>query len=87
MTFERDFNYAACFGCVGVRARRCYFADEDSFAYSFLYSMSVTEEQVNELGSRINVTRCSIEGASDWLEDNWEVVESWIQASEKIENT
>jgi ABC-type proline/glycine betaine transport system substrate-binding protein len=49
--------------------------------------MSVTEEQVNELGSRINVTRCSIEGASDWLEDNWEVVESWIQASEKIENT
>jgi glycine betaine/proline transport system substrate-binding protein len=62
-------------------------AEEDPVAYSFLSAVSLTEEQVNELESSINATRDPIEGAGAWLEDNREVVEPWIQAAEKTENT
>jgi len=62
-------------------------AEDDPTAYEFLSSISLTEEQVNDLEARINETRDPTEGARAWLDDNRNVVAPWISAAEETQST
>lgn len=62
-------------------------ADDDPVAYELIKSISLTEEQVNEIEADINDAGDSSSGAKRWLEGNRSMVEPWIEAAEKTQET
>ncbi|CAN5236439.1 glycine betaine ABC transporter substrate-binding protein [soil metagenome] len=56
--------------------------DEHPVAYAFMQELTLTEEQVNEIEVLIRESDDDAEaGVRDWLEDNREAVEPWIEAA------
>jgi glycine betaine/proline transport system substrate-binding protein len=57
--------------------------EEDPMAYAFLKAILLNEEQVNTLEVEINEagSQSPERGVRNWLEDNRDVVQPWIQAA------
>jgi glycine betaine/proline transport system substrate-binding protein len=59
--------------------------DEDPVAYAFLKAISLDEEQVNQMEADINEAGAGDpeKGVRNWLEDNRDVVQPWIEAAKQ----
>ena len=59
--------------------------DEDPVAYAFLKAISLDEEQVNQMEADINEAGADDpeKGVRNWLEDNRDVVQPWIEAAKQ----
>lgn len=58
-------------------------AEEDPVAYAFMDRLELTEAQVYGLQNEIEAAGEPVEGAKNWLRDNRDVVEPWVEAAEK----
>ncbi len=56
-------------------------ANDEPAAYSFIEALALTEEQLNDLEGAINAAGDPLSGARTWAENNREVVQPWIDAS------
>jgi glycine betaine/proline transport system substrate-binding protein len=59
--------------------------DDDPVAYEFIRSISLDEEQINQLEADINEAGDPDRGVKVWLEDNRGVVQPWIDAAKKAQ--
>ena len=59
--------------------------EDDPVAYAFLNAISLKEEQVNQMEADINEAGDPAEGVRNWLEDNRDTVQPWIDAAEKAQ--
>jgi glycine betaine/proline transport system substrate-binding protein len=50
-------------------------------AYAFMATMSLTEEQINDLENAINTAEDPLEGARIWAENNRNIVQPWLEAA------
>jgi glycine betaine/proline transport system substrate-binding protein len=59
--------------------------DEDPVAYAFLKAISLDEAQVNQMEADINEAGADDpeKGVRNWLEDNRDVVQPWIEAAKQ----
>ena len=59
--------------------------DENPVAYAFLKAISLDEEQVNQMEADINEAGADDpeKGVRNWLEDNRDVVQPWIEAAKQ----
>jgi glycine betaine/proline transport system substrate-binding protein len=62
-------------------------SDEDPVAYAFLKAISLDEEQVNQMEADINEAGAvdPEKGVRNWLEDNRDVVQPWIEAAKQAQ--
>jgi glycine betaine/proline transport system substrate-binding protein len=61
--------------------------EDDPVAYEFIRSISLDEEQINQLEADINEAQDPDAGVKAWLEDNRSVVRPWIDAARKAQGT
>jgi glycine betaine/proline transport system substrate-binding protein len=59
--------------------------DKDPVAYAFISALRLNEEQLNDLESTIEDVDDPQEGARQWVENNREVVQPWIDAARKAQ--
>jgi glycine betaine/proline transport system substrate-binding protein len=76
---QGDFNNSAEISTI-VNAD---LSEDDPVAYEFIRSISLDEEQVNQMEADINEAQDPDAGVKAWLEDNRSVVQPWIDAAEK----
>lgn len=57
----------------------------DPVAYAFLKSIRLNEKQVNDLELAINKAGDPEEGVRNWLKDNRDVVQPWVDAANKAQ--
>jgi glycine betaine/proline transport system substrate-binding protein len=55
--------------------------EDDPMAYAFLAALTLDEEQVNAMEDEINSASDPQTGVRNWLENNREVVQPWIDAA------
>jgi glycine betaine/proline transport system substrate-binding protein len=60
---------------------------EDPVAYTFLNTLKLTEEQINELEDVINEVGDPLEGSRSWVRDNRDVVQPWIDAANNAQRS
>lgn len=60
---------------------------DDPMAYEFLSAISLSEGQVNELEAEINEAGDPEEGARNWVANNRDYVQPWIDAAETTEES
>ena len=51
-------------------------------AYAFMGTLTLDEEQLNDLESTINEVGDPLEGARRWARDNRDVWQPWVEAAE-----
>jgi glycine betaine/proline transport system substrate-binding protein len=56
--------------------------DEDPVAYALIGAIRLDEEQLNELEDVINVAGDPLVGAREWMGDNRDIVQPWVDAAE-----
>jgi glycine betaine/proline transport system substrate-binding protein len=61
--------------------------EEDPVAYTFLNTLKLTEEQINELEDVINEVGDPLEGSRSWVRDNRDVVQPWIDAANNAQRS
>lgn len=61
--------------------------EDDPVAYELIRSISLTDEQVNEIEAEIIEARDPVKGVKSWLGENRDVVEPWIEAAETTEES
>lgn len=61
--------------------------EDDPVAYELIKSISLTEDQVNDLEAEINDAGDPRRGVKSWLADNRSVVEPWIEAAETTQES
>ena len=76
---QGDFNNSAEISSI-VRED---LSENDPIAYEFIRSISLNKEQVNQLEADINEAGDPVKGVENWLEDNRDVVQPWIDAAKK----
>ena len=54
---------------------------KDPVAYAFLRTLSLDEEQINDLEDVINEAGDPLEGARQWAKDNPDIVQPWLDAA------
>ncbi len=59
-------------------------SDDDPVAYALINSIRLDEDQLNDLEHTINEVGEPEQGARDWLENNRDVVEPWLQAARDV---
>jgi len=57
--------------------------EDDPVAYAFLKTISLNEEQVNQMEADINEAGDPVKGVKTWLEGNRDTVQPWIDAAER----
>ena len=62
-------------------------AEDDPAAHAFLKSLSLDEEQVNQLEAEINAAGSANpeEGVRSWLEDHGDIVRPWVTAAKQAQ--
>jgi glycine betaine/proline transport system substrate-binding protein len=55
--------------------------EDDPMAYAFMEALTLDEEQVNDLEDEINTVSDPQTGVRNWLENNRDVVQPWIDAA------
>ena len=55
--------------------------EDDPVAYAFMEALTLDEEQVNDLEDEINTVSDPQTGVRNWLENNRDVVQPWIDAA------
>ncbi len=55
--------------------------EDDPVAYAFMEALTLDEEQVNDLEDEINTVSDPQTGVRNWLENNRDVVQPWIDAT------
>jgi glycine betaine/proline transport system substrate-binding protein len=55
--------------------------EDDPMAYAFMEALTLDEEQVNDLEDEINIVSDPQTGVRNWLENNRDVVQPWIDAA------
>ncbi len=61
--------------------------NEDPMALAFMSALTLTEDQVNEIEEEINNTGDPETGVRNWLENNREVVQPWIDAAHNAQES
>jgi glycine betaine/proline transport system substrate-binding protein len=56
-------------------------SDDDPVAFALINAIKLDEEQLNDLEHTINAAGEPEQGVRDWLENNRDVVEPWLQAA------
>lgn len=56
-------------------------SESEPVAYRFLNAVSLDADQVNQMELDINKAKTPTKGVENWLKDNREVVEPWIEAA------
>jgi glycine betaine/proline transport system substrate-binding protein len=59
--------------------------EDDPVAYAFLDAIEMDEEQMNSLQAEIQAADDEIEGVNNWLEDNRDVVDPWVEAARQAQ--
>jgi glycine betaine/proline transport system substrate-binding protein len=59
--------------------------EEDPVAYTFMQSLRLDEQQLNDLESTINEAGDPLEGARQWAQNNREVWQPWVEAAENAQ--
>jgi glycine betaine/proline transport system substrate-binding protein len=62
-------------------------SEDDPVAYEFIKSISLSKEQINQMETDINEAGDPEAGVKAWLEENRSVVQPWIEAAKKAEET
>jgi len=62
-------------------------SEDDPVAYEFIKSISLNKEQINQMEADINEAGDPEAGVNAWLEDNRSVVQPWIVAAKKAEES
>jgi glycine betaine/proline transport system substrate-binding protein len=60
-------------------------SEDDPVAYEIIRSISLDEEQINQMEADINEAGDPDAGVKAWLEDNRSVVQPWIDAAKKAQ--
>jgi glycine betaine/proline transport system substrate-binding protein len=60
-------------------------SENDPVAYEIIRSISLDEEQINQMEADINEAGDPDAGVKAWLEDNRSVVQPWIDAAKKAQ--
>jgi glycine betaine/proline transport system substrate-binding protein len=62
--------------------------DEDPVAYAFLDAVTMNEDEMNQLQAEIQDADPDDPtiGATNWMEDNRDVVDPWVEAAEQAQN-
>jgi glycine betaine/proline transport system substrate-binding protein len=55
--------------------------DEDPVAFAFMNAIRLNEEQVNQIEDEINRANDPEVGVRNWIQDNRDVVEPWLEAA------
>ena len=63
------------------------FENDDPVAYAFMNSLTLTENQVNDLEDTINSAGDPQEGARQWARNNPDVVQPWIDAAKNAQGS
>jgi glycine betaine/proline transport system substrate-binding protein len=58
--------------------------NENPMALAFMSALTLTEDQVNEIEEEINNTGAPEIGVSNWLENNRDVVQPWIDGAQNV---
>jgi glycine betaine/proline transport system substrate-binding protein len=61
------------------------FEEDDPVAYALINAMKLDEEQVNTLELAINRADDPERGVRNWLENNSDVVEPWVEAARQVQ--
>jgi glycine betaine/proline transport system substrate-binding protein len=61
--------------------------EEDPVALAFMEAITLTEDQVNEIEFEINETGDPETGVRNWLKDNRDVVEPWLEAARNAQES
>jgi glycine betaine/proline transport system substrate-binding protein len=61
--------------------------NEDPMALAFMSALTLTEDQVNEIEEEINNTGDPETGIRNWLENNRDVVQPWIDAAQNAQES
>lgn len=56
--------------------------NDDPVAYTFLEALTLNEEQLNDLEGTINEVSDPLEGARQWVQENRDVWQPWVEAAE-----
>jgi glycine betaine/proline transport system substrate-binding protein len=59
--------------------------EDDPVAYAFLDAIEMDEEQMNSLQAEIQAADDEIEGVNNWLEDNRDAVDPWVEAARQAQ--
>ena len=62
-------------------------SEDDPVAYEFIKSISLSKEQINQMETDINEAGDAEAGVKAWLEDNRSVVQPWVEAAKKAEES
>jgi glycine betaine/proline transport system substrate-binding protein len=60
--------------------------DDDPVAYAFIDTLTLGEEQLDELESMIDEAGYSLEGARQWAQNNRDVWQLWVEAVWRTRN-
>ena len=55
--------------------------EDDPEAYEFMAALTLNEEQINAMEDEINTASDPQTGVRNWLENNRDVVQPWIDAA------
>src|SRR5919107_6160710 len=80
---QGDFNDSAEISSI-VKAN---LSEDDPVAYELIKSISLSKEQINQMETDINETGDPEAGVKAWLENNRSVVQPWVEAAKKAEET
>ena len=59
--------------------------NKDPEAYAFMKALTLTEEQIDDLEEAINAAGDPLAGARQWVENNREVVQPWLDAAKQAQ--
>lgn len=59
--------------------------EDDPVAYALIEAMEFTKEEIDALQLEINEPGDAGEGTRNWLEDNRDVVEPWLEAARQAQ--
>ncbi len=60
-------------------------SDDDPVAYTFMDSLTLNEEQLNELENTIDEVGDPLAGARAWAENNRDVWQPWVEAAQNAQ--
>jgi glycine betaine/proline transport system substrate-binding protein len=61
--------------------------NDDPVALAFMETLTLTEDQVNEIEFEINESGDPETGVRNWLEENRDVVQPWIDAAQNAQRS
>jgi glycine betaine/proline transport system substrate-binding protein len=62
-------------------------SENDPVAYAFMDTLTLDEEQLNDLESTINEAGDPLEGARRWAQEHPEVWQPWVEAAENAQES